>query len=76
MKPPHIETLAVHAGREPDAATGAVVPPLHLATTYARDADGGFSSGFQYTRYANPTRLALEDCIAQLEGGPRGAYRL
>ena len=73
MKPPHIETLAVHAGREPDAATGAVVPPLHLATTYARDADGGFSSGFQYTRYANPTRLALEDCIAQLEGGAAAA---
>ena len=68
-----IETLAVHAGREPDAATGAVVPPLHLATTYARDPDGGFARGFQYARYANPTRLALEDCVAQLEGGADAA---
>lgn len=69
MKQRHIETLAVHAGREPDADTGAVVAPLHLSTTFARDAAGGFSHGYQYTRYQNPTRASLEACIAALEGG-------
>lgn len=68
-----IETLAVHAGREPDDATGAVVPPLHLATTYARDAEGGFARGYQYTRYRNPTRASLEACLAELEGGAGAA---
>lgn len=64
-----IETLSVHAGREVDEATGAVSPPIHLSTTFERDADGGFSRGFNYTRADNPTRRALERCIAALEGG-------
>lgn len=64
-----VETTAVHAGREPDRETGAVVPPLHLSTTFARDDAGGFSKGWKYTRYDNPTRRALEHCIAELEGG-------
>ncbi|MEX0899419.1 MAG: aminotransferase class V-fold PLP-dependent enzyme [Gammaproteobacteria bacterium] len=68
-----LETLAVHAGRETDPHTGAVVPPLHLSTTYARDAEGGITGRYQYTRYANPNRVALETCIAELEGGAGAA---
>ena len=64
-----IETLAVHAGHKVDAATGAVAAPIHLATTFERDPDGGFSRGFLYARTANPTRDALETCMAALEGG-------
>jgi len=64
-----IETVAVHAGHDVDAATGAVAPPIHLATTFERDPDGGFARGFLYARTANPTRDALEACVAALEGG-------
>jgi cystathionine gamma-synthase len=63
------ETLLVHVGREVDAPTGAVVPPLHFSTTFERDVDGGYSRGFSYTRPDNPSRRALEQCIAALEGG-------
>jgi cystathionine gamma-synthase len=66
MKP---ETLAVHAGRQIDATTGAVTPPIHVSTTYERDADGGYARSYSYTRPDNPTRHALETCIAALEGG-------
>lgn len=69
----HIETLAVHAGRHPDAATGAVEPPLHLSTTFERAADGSFPGGHVYSRSSNPTRKALEDCLATLEGGAAAA---
>ena len=69
----HIETLAVHAGRTVDPATGAVVPPIHLSTTFERDVDGSYPQGFLYTRYANPTRAALEQCLAQLDGGAAAA---
>lgn len=65
----HIETLAVHAGREVDLATGAIAPPLNLSTTFERDADGGFRRGFEYSRDDNPNRRALETCLAALEGG-------
>ncbi len=71
--PRSIETEVVHAGREIDATTGAVVAPIHVATTFARDAEGGFSRGWKYTRYDNPTRRALERCIAALEGGADAA---
>lgn len=64
-----IETLAVHAGRQIDTATAAVAPPIHLSTTYQRDADGGYARSFSYTRPDNPTRHSLEACIAALEGG-------
>jgi cystathionine gamma-synthase len=67
------ETLAVHLGLEPDAATGALVPPLHLATTFERDADGGYPRGFVYARGDNPTRAALESAMALLEGGREAA---
>ncbi|HET6724418.1 MAG TPA: aminotransferase class I/II-fold pyridoxal phosphate-dependent enzyme [Gammaproteobacteria bacterium] len=71
--PLHPETLAVHAGREVDAGTGAIALPIHPSTTFQRDADGGFSHGHIYTRYANPTRTHLETCIAALEGGVEAA---
>lgn len=69
----HIETLAVHAGHAVDPATGAVTPPIHLSTTFARDADGTYRAGFLYSRYANPNRSALEQCLAALEGGQLAA---
>ena len=68
-----IETVAVHAGHVPDPTTGAVTPPIHLSTTFEREADGSYRSGLVYSRYANPNRLALEDCLAQLEGGVSAA---
>jgi cystathionine gamma-synthase len=63
------ETLAIHAGQEPDPATGAVVPPIYQVSTYAQDGVGGLRGGYEYSRTANPTRAALEECLAALEGG-------
>ena len=68
-----LETLAVHAGRDVDPATGAVAPPIYLSTTYQRDADGGYQRGFNYGRDDNPNRRSLETCIAGLEGGEAAA---
>lgn len=65
------ETRAIHAGQEPDPTTGAVIVPIHPTTTYAQDGLGGHK-GFEYSRTGNPTRKALETCIASLEGGERG----
>jgi cystathionine gamma-synthase len=65
------ETRAVHAGQEPDPATGAVVPAIHLASTFAQDAVGA-DRGFEYGRSGNPTRAALEIALASLEGAARG----
>ena len=65
------ETLAVHAGQEPDPATGAVVPPIHLATTYAQDAVSRHR-GFEYSRTGNPTRQVLETALGALEGARHG----
>jgi cystathionine gamma-synthase len=64
-----IETLAVHAGRHIDSATGAVAQPIHLSTTFERDPDGKWPRGYTYTREENPNRDTLEDCLAALEGG-------
>ena len=64
-----IETIAVHAGHHPDPATGAVTPPIHLTTTFARDANGELPHGFIYARSDNPTRRELETSLAALEGG-------
>jgi cystathionine gamma-synthase len=64
-----IETIAVHAGHRPDPATGAVTPPIHLTTTFARDAEGQLPHGFIYARSDNPTRQTLERSLAALEGG-------
>ncbi|HEX6519530.1 MAG TPA: cystathionine gamma-synthase [Streptosporangiaceae bacterium] len=66
------ETLAIHAGQEPDPLTGAVVPPIYQTSTYKQDGVGGLRSGYEYSRSANPTRTALEDCLAAIEGGVRG----
>jgi cystathionine gamma-synthase len=67
------ETLAVHAGLAVDAATGAVAPPIHLSTTFERDPDGSFPRGHLYVRNSNPDRVALEECLRQLEGGAAAA---
>lgn len=65
----HIETVCVHAGHTPDAASAAISPPIQLSTTFERDADGGYPKGFSYTRAANPNRAQWETCLAALEGG-------
>ena len=65
------ETLAIHAGQEPDPQTGAVVPPIYQVSTYKQDGVGGLRDGYEYSRSANPTRHALEECLAALEGGRR-----
>lgn len=69
MRGTHIETIAVHAGKEIDPPTRAVMPPLHLSTTFQRDADGTYPRGYTYIRSENPTRQALENCLCALEGG-------
>ena len=88
------ETLAIHAGQDPDPLTGAVVPPIYQTSTYKQDGVGGLRGGagtlpagktpygqaaparwvegYEYSRTANPTRAALEECLAALEGGSRG----
>ena len=65
------ETRAIHAGQQPDAATGAVVTPLYLTSTYAHSSPG-VHQGYEYTRSHNPTRKAYEDCVANLEGARFG----
>ena len=65
------ETRAIHAGQEPDPITGAVVAPISLATTFAQSAVGQHA-GYEYARTGNPTRHALEECIASLEGAAHG----
>jgi len=65
-------TRAIHAGQEPDAGTGAVITPIFQVSTYKQDGIGGFRGGYEYSRSANPTRTALEECFAALEGGARG----
>ena len=66
--PPAFETLAVHAGQEPDPVSGAVMEPIVLATTFAQP-EPGKPLRFDYSRSGNPTRAALEACLAALEGG-------
>jgi cystathionine gamma-synthase len=63
------ETLAIHAGQEPDPLTGAVVPPIYQVSTFAQDGVGGPRGGYEYSRSANPTRTALAECLAALEEG-------
>ncbi|MGW7683674.1 cystathionine gamma-synthase [Kribbella sp. NPDC054772] len=66
------ETLAIHAGNEPDPTTGSVVPPIYATSTYKQDGVGGLRNGYEYSRSANPTRTALEECLAAIEAGSRG----
>ncbi len=70
-KPYHIETLAIHAGQQPDPSTGAVMTPIYQTSTYVQSAVG-VHKGYEYSRTGNPTRKALEDCLAALEGGAHG----
>jgi cystathionine gamma-synthase len=66
------ETLAIHAGQEPDPRTGAVIPPIFQTSTYAQDAVGAPRLGYEYSRSSNPTRDSLQECLAALEGGAHG----
>jgi cystathionine beta-lyase/cystathionine gamma-synthase len=65
------ETRAIHEGQEPDPATGAVTVPIYQTSTYAQDAVG-VHKGYDYSRVANPTRSALQACLASLEGAAHG----
>ena len=65
------ETRAIHAGQEPDPATGAVTTPIYQTSTFAQDAVG-VNKGYDYARVANPTRTALEECLASLENAAHG----
>ncbi|MEU9007919.1 cystathionine gamma-synthase [Streptomyces sp. NPDC048551] len=66
------ETRAIHAGNTADPRTGAVVPPIYQVSTYKQDGVGGLREGYEYSRSGNPTRTALEENLAALEGGRRG----
>ena len=66
------DTLAVHAGAEPDELTGAVSPPIYQTSTYAQDGVGAPRRGYEYARSQNPTRERLERAVAALEGGAHG----
>ena len=65
------ETRAIHAGQPPDPTTGAVIPPVSFATTFAQQSVGEYQ-GYDYARTGNPTRTALETCLASLEGADHG----
>ena len=65
------ETRAIHAGQEPDPATGAITTPIYQTSTYVQDAVG-VHKGYDYARVANPTRTALQECLASLEGAAHG----
>ncbi|WP_375477099.1 cystathionine gamma-synthase [uncultured Jatrophihabitans sp.] len=66
------DTLAIHAGQEPDPTTGSVAVPIYQTSTYKQDGVGGLRGGYEYSRSANPTRTALEEALAALEHGARG----
>jgi cystathionine beta-lyase/cystathionine gamma-synthase len=66
------ETLAIHAGQEPDPSNGAVMTPVYFTSTYMQDGVGRPRQGYEYSRTMNPTRKALQDCLAALEGGTHG----
>ena len=67
------ETISVHAGRKVDPATGSVIPPIYLSTTFEREKNGDYPKGYNYSRSNNPNREALEECLAKLENGKSAA---
>ncbi len=67
----NFETAAIHAGQEADPRTGAVAPPIYQVSTFKQDGVGGLRAGYEYARSGNPTRDALEECLAALENGTR-----
>jgi cystathionine gamma-synthase/cystathionine gamma-lyase len=70
-RPLSLDTLAIHAGQPPDPTSGAVMTPIVLSSTFAQESPG-VTKGYEYSRSGNPTRLALEKCLAALEGGFHG----
>src|SRR5689334_15611508 len=66
------DTLCIHAGQHPDPATGAVMTPIVLASTFAQDGPAVLRGPYDYSRAGNPTRTALEQCLAALEGATHG----
>ncbi|NBW73198.1 MAG: cystathionine gamma-synthase [Microbacteriaceae bacterium] len=66
------ETRAIHVGQHPDEKTGSVIPPIHMTSTHKQDGVGNLRDGFEYNRAANPTRSALQEALASLEGGRFG----
>ena len=68
------ETRVIHAGQFPDPSTGAIMPPIFQTSTYVQSSPG-VHKGYEYSRSQNPTREALERCVADLEGGLRGSLR-
>ena len=68
-----IETIAIHSGNKTDKASGAVIQPIVLSTTFERAPDGSYPSGYIYSRAANPNRTMLENVLAKLEGGADAA---
>ena len=65
------DTRAIHAGQKSDPVTGAVMTPIYASSTYEQESPG-VHKGYEYSRTSNPTRKALEDCVADLEGGDSG----
>ncbi|AGY59261.1 trans-sulfuration enzyme family protein [Gloeobacter kilaueensis] len=70
-RPYNFDTRAIHAGQEPDPATGAIMTPIYATSTYVQQSPG-VHKGYEYSRSQNPTRAAYERCVADLEGGSRG----
>ena len=68
---PAFATRAIHAGQSPDPSTGAIMPPIYATSTYVQESPG-VHKGYEYSRSQNPTRMAYERCIADLEGGSAG----
>ncbi|MGH8312825.1 MAG: PLP-dependent transferase, partial [Gammaproteobacteria bacterium] len=68
---PGFATRTIHAGQTPDASTGAVMQPIYATSTYAQESPGKHK-GYEYSRTQNPTRMAYERCVADLESGTRG----
>jgi cystathionine gamma-synthase len=66
------ETRAIHVAQHPDDKTGGVIPPIHMTTTHKQDGVGNLREGFEYNRAGNPTRQALQEALAALEGGRYG----
>ena len=64
-------TRAIHAGQEPDPTTGAIMTPIYATSTYVQESPG-VHKGYEYSRSQNPTRMAFEACVADLENGARG----
>ena len=64
-------TRAIHAGQEPDPTTGAIMPPIYATSTYVQESPGKHK-GYEYSRTQNPTRMAYERCVADLESGQHG----